>query len=442
MTDKNSAANEIKTLDYSLEWVDHLYAIYVDFERRNDINEWAYFLGRPELGNPKECEKIAENILGYVLQFPNISQNIALMLEDFFKYSRERLKYEEKFGYENMEFFFERIISMKEFPPYDQLTGNGETDPDEFLAAFHNLYFSSDEVSAEIYDEKLTLIREMEIEHPYTALLESELCVLRGEVYAALEWLNKMDECYHKNKDMGNIFFSLEDLDAAEACYEAAYSLNEGFFDNSFIVSYVLCKWHNGKHEEALVAADQFAAMGYEDDVNPLKHSFLKVFSEALAAKAKTEELTEKELLIMKEYAVMCSDYEAVKKICQMAWDRDFKDGSWVSDMAEAYLESGDRDNAFRIIDMVYSGEKLLNEKNTLKIREIKARLFFDERKIREAYDIMDNICRAARVSNRQKLLLARMYRKTGRLEAAVRILNELYYKNPYNNTYAYECKV
>lgn len=432
--------NSLKTQDYSLEWMDHLYAIYANFKRRNDIGEWAYFLGRPELSNPKEFEKIANQVMDYILKLPNISQKIAQILEDTFRYSDSRSKYEDVFGYGYMEFFFRKVVGTKEFPPYE-LFGDVDTEApyDVFLDDFYALYYSQEEMDEEVYGINLEVLKGHGIEHPYIALLESEFCTYSEKWGEALQWLAVMDESYHKNMAMGTIFYRLEDYDSAETCFENAYTLNEGFFDNALITCLVMSKWQNGKKEEALDKANEFAALGYEHDVLPLKFSFLDEFSKILTEKAKCTELTEQEMLLLKEYCLMKGDYEAIKRLCNMAWEKGFVDDSWTVDMAEAYLETGEKQSALEIVNMVYSGQKLLNENATLKIREIKARLLFEDGKIREAYDIMHNICKALGATIWQKQILASMYKKTGRLESATTILNELFYNAPYNMAYSYE---
>lgn len=436
MTDNNS----LKKIDYSLEWVDHLHAVFVNFKRRNDIGEWAYFLGRPELSNPKEFDKIAQRVLNYILKLPNISQKIAQILEDTFKYSASRAKYEDIFGYEYMEFYCRKVLGAKEFPPYELF---GELDPealyDVFIDDYYTLYFSQEEIDEETYSNKLTALKELGIEHPYIALLESELCTYSEKWNEALQWLAAMDECYHKNMAMGTVFFRIEDYDSAERCFENAFELNEGFFDNVLIACLIMSKWQNGKKEEALAKANEFAAMGYEHDVLPLKFSFLEEFSQILTAKAKETELTEKEMLLLKEYCIMQGDYESVKRMCSMAWERGLNDHSWTVDMAEAYFETGEIGKALEIVELVYSGQKLLDEKSTIKIREIKARLLFSDGKIKEAYEIMDHICKASTATIWQKQILAGMYKITGRIEAATTILSELFYNSPYNIAYSYE---
>lgn len=435
-----TSENSIKKLDYSMEWVDHIFALYSDFKRRNDMNEWAYFLGRPELSDPKETEKIAEQIMEYVVKLPNISQKIAEMLEDTFKYSESRTKYEDKFGYENIEYFFKRNLGAKEFPPYE-LFGQLEYGApyDQFIGAFYEIYFTGEVEDEDPFNAKLDELRGMGIVHPYTALLDSKAYEIKEDWGNALQCLSQMDDCYHKNISMGLIFFNLEDYESAEACLQVAYALNEGFYDNALIVSLVVSKWQNGKREEALETANAFAVAGYEHNVLPLKYSFLEEFSEMIAEKAKSSEPTEEEFLILKEYCLMKNDYDSVKNLCHTAWEKKFSDSSWTVDMAEAFFETGEMDNAYEIVDMVYSGKKLLDKKATLKIRELKARLLFSEGKIEEAYDIMDSVFKSEHVTSRQKMLLAQMYKRTGRLKAAIRILNELYYNAPYNLEFSYE---
>lgn len=77
--------NQLKTQQYSMEWNDHLQELYANFGRRNSLEEWAYFLNRPEMSNPKTAEEIGASILDYILDIGNISLNIIKALEETFK---------------------------------------------------------------------------------------------------------------------------------------------------------------------------------------------------------------------------------------------------------------------------------------------------------------------------------------------------------------------
>ena len=109
----------ITGLQYKLEPMDHLYKIYGEFGRRNDVNEWIYFFRRPEFADEKIFESIAEQLLGYMVKYSNISQEIVKMIEDTFHFARDREKYEKIVGYEATETYCRYLLENKEFPPFD-----------------------------------------------------------------------------------------------------------------------------------------------------------------------------------------------------------------------------------------------------------------------------------------------------------------------------------
>lgn len=115
-----------------------------------------------------------------------------------------------------------------------------------------------------------------------------------------------------------------------------------------------------------------------------------------------------------------------------MSRDRAFEDGSWTVDMAEAYFEMKEYEQAQSIVDMVYDGRKKLKTSDLMKIREIKARLLFANGRPKAAYEIMRVLCGRADSTMKQKFILAKMYEKTGRLKDAIEILSLLRFDSPW----------
>lgn len=85
----------ISAVEYQLEWIDHLYELYGEFGRRNDLNEWIVFFRRPEMADPHEHDKIAAEVLKYLTKYEHISQGIVKYIESVFKYCDSEKKYED-----------------------------------------------------------------------------------------------------------------------------------------------------------------------------------------------------------------------------------------------------------------------------------------------------------------------------------------------------------
>ena len=60
---------EISNLEYKMTWIDHLDALYSSFIRRNNPDEWFYFLRRPEFAQKEKALEISHEILRYVLTY-------------------------------------------------------------------------------------------------------------------------------------------------------------------------------------------------------------------------------------------------------------------------------------------------------------------------------------------------------------------------------------
>ncbi|MBP3384270.1 MAG: tetratricopeptide repeat protein, partial [Firmicutes bacterium] len=108
----------------------------------------------------------------------------------------------------------------------------------------------------------------------------------------------------------------------------------------------------------------------------------------------------------------------------EISWEKGYEDDSWTIDMTEAYFETGQLDKAQQIIDLVNEGKKRLSLKGQLKLKEIKARLLFENDKTAEAYEIMNELCGRPESSVHQKYILAGMYMKTGNIKGAVKLLS------------------
>lgn len=432
--------NNITGLKYNIEPIDHLYKIYGEFGRRNDINEWIYFFRRPEFADKKVFDSIAEQLLGYMVKYSNISQEIVKMIEDTFHYGRDREKYEKTVGYGTMETYCRYLLENKEFPPFDLF---GEYDEeksyDKFLYEFREMFFSYSTEDPAEYRSRLDALKEIGIDHPYIAFLDSEYYALCGEWNAAADSLNSIEDCYHKYMNQGFLFTRMGLYEMAEACYEKAIEERDSNLDPALVIEYLRCKWETGKEADALFTAGKFEEAGYGHVVLPMKHMFLTELGKVIMEKGETQQLSEGELILLKEMYKCYGDFESVKKLADLSWQKGFEDEGWTIDMAEACFETGDFDQAQQIIDMVYDGRKQITSTGRTKVREIKARLLFEQGRIGDAYEIMENICGRPESTILQKYNLAGMYLTTGKFRSASKLLSKLRYESSGNFFYTYD---
>lgn len=434
---KNNGA--VAATEYKLEWIDHLHELYGSFTRRNDLNEWIYFFRRPEFADPEESGKIAAEILRYIVTYGNISQKVVKYIEIVFHYADNRKKYEEMLGYGTMEYYCRYFLGSEEFPPYRLFEDcDPEKDYDGFLYTFHEIYYQIGSDELERYKEAVEKLGTYDIRHPYTALLYSEYYDVCGQWQAAIDSFDSMEAGYYKYMHMGFMLFAREIYDVAENCFAKALTYADGNIDVNLINQYVICKWECGKQKEAMETADEFAERGYEFVILPLKQQLLYDLSSMLSEKAKERELTEAEMLIMKEFCMSVGDYESVIKLGEMGWAQNFENSSWIVDMAEAYFETGQFEQAKSIVDMVYTGKRAVTRQEQITMRVLKARLLFGSGKIKEAYEMMEALNDKNQLTMRQQLVLADMYMTTGKITAAIGLLSRLRFNCPENFVYAY----
>lgn len=183
--------NTIMTSEYKLKWTDHLFEVYSDFRRRNNISEWVYFFNRPEFANKKEHDDIARVTMNCMLQNPNISKKAVALIEEKLRFLDEIRKYENIFGYENMETYKSMLLGGLEFSPIDMFENTEEEkDYDGFMFALRDMYFGGAAFGDEQkYTEMLKSISETGIKHPYVSLIVAEHHIKRGEFAYALEEL-------------------------------------------------------------------------------------------------------------------------------------------------------------------------------------------------------------------------------------------------------------
>ncbi len=439
MTDKK----DLSTLQYNLEWEDHLYDLYGDFTRRNNPDEWIYFLRRPELAESKSADEIAVAVLKYITAYRNVSQEIVQAIEKVFRYSENREKYENELSFEALEFYVNILLGDKEFPPYDLFDGfTDDVNYDAYVDLFNQIYYAQDLDVEDVYAPRLKELKEMGVNHPYEALLESEYYFLCGSMNEAVSALKSMPNGYHKYMTLGNICAHMNEFENAETYLMEAIEHKNVNLDGQLIGDLIMCKWYNNKPEEALDLIEGFISTGYAHIVMPIKKHIVSEIANVLMEKGKDVALTEKEFLLIKEYYKLFEDYANVIHLCEISWHNGFADESWTVDITEAYFETGEHENAQKIIDMVLDGSRPISVKGQLKIREIRARLLFESGKIKEAYEVMNAVCGHPESDKKQQYVLAKMYMKTGNYKGALKFLKELHYYQSNELKYKYDMAV
>ncbi len=432
--------NGIKTTEYRMEWVDHLYDIYGNFGRRNDVNEWVYFFRRPEMAIARERDEIEKQIFHYIARYGNIAQNVVIVIEEAFGYMEKKEKYEELLGFDAVEVYQRYQLGMEEFPPYGLFEDlRQDKDYDGFVDAFRQLYFGSEIEDAESFRQEMDRIKALDIRHPYMALLESRYFRLCGAWQSALDCLQGMDDGYHKHMQMGFVFSAMKAYDMAEECYIKAMDQRERELDPALVTEYMICKWETGRLVEALEAANELSEKGYEYVILPVKQELLHDLAVRLAEESKERELSEAEMLILKEFCMIMGDSESVITLCEIGMERGFERESWVVDLAEAYFETGQHRKAADIVDMVYKGGRKMSATELGKIRELRGRLLFAEGRVADAYEIMGNLCRSRGCPIRRKFILAEMYLTTGRVDSAIELFSALRFDSQHDMVYWYE---
>lgn len=430
---------EIKKVEYKQEWMDHLDVLYGSFIRRNDPNEWFYFLRRPEFAQKEKALEISHEILRYVLTYGLISRKIVQLLEDTFHYLDQEEYFLDTYSLGMFDHYRQDLLTWEEFPPYrlfEPLDENANYD--QFLVMFAELY-GTDPSDEEQYLQNLKNLQNTGITHPYIALAECHFFLAKKEYAKALEALRGMENSYDKFYAAGDIFMDLGMYPEAEEQFEAAEKLHPAGYDRNLLYGIFFSKYYGGKWQEAKDFAERAENMGYEPFVMPLKLKLLEDSCKKLLGDRNVEELSEDECLVVCEYVMLTGQYDQAIRICKKNRSAGSANGFWTVNLAEAYLAIGQQPFAEELIEACYKGNILLSGEDFDRIREMKARLLFQKGQAADAYEIIEALCNKYPNKMRYRLTYAAMCMISGRISEAVRIYSSLRFHVPENPLFAYE---
>ena len=430
---------EIKKVEYKQEWMDHLDVLYGSFIRRNDPNEWFYFLRRPEFAQKEKALEISHEILRYVLTYGLISRKIVQLLEDTFHYLDQEEYFLDTYSLGMFDHYRQDLLTWEEFPPYrlfEPLDENANYD--QFLVMFAELY-GTDPSDEEQYLQNLKNLQNTGITHPYIALAECHFFLAKKEYAKALEALRGMENSYDKFYAAGDIFMDLGMYPEAEEQFEAAEKLHPAGYDRNLLYGIFFSKYYGGKWQEAKDFAERAENMGYEPFVMPLKLKLLEDSCKKLLGDRNVEELSEDECLVVCEYVMLTGQYEQAIRICKKNRSAGSANGFWTVNLAEAYLAIEQQPFAEELIEACYKGNILLSGEDFDRIREMKARLLFQKGQAADAYEIIEALCNKYPNKMRYRLTYAAMCMISGRISEAVRIYSSLRFHVPENPFFAYE---
>ena len=430
---------EIKKVEYKQEWMDHLDVLYGSFIRRNDPNEWFYFLRRPEFAQKEKALEISHEILRYVLTYGLISRKIVQLLEDTFHYLDQEEYFLDTYSLGMFDHYRQDLLTWEEFPPYrlfEPLDENANYD--QFLVMFAELY-GTDPSNEEQYLQNLKNLQNTGVTHPYIALAECHFFLAKKEYAKALEALRGMENSYDKFYAAGDIFMDLGMYPEAEEQFEAAEKLHPAGYDRNLLYGIFFSKYYGGKWQEAKDFAERAENMGYEPFVMPLKLKLLEDSCKKLLGDRNVEELSEDECLVVCEYVMLTGQYDQAIRICKKNRSAGSANGFWTVNLAEAYLAIGQQPFAEELIEACYKGNILLSGEDFDRIREMKARLLFQKGQAADAYEIIEALCNKYPNKMRYRLTYAAMCMISGRISEAVRIYSSLRFHVPENPFFAYE---
>lgn len=435
----NGTANAIGNIEYKLEWMDHLFEIYRSFKRRNDPDEWICFLRRPEMADKALFDEIRSEVLSYMLNYGHISQKTVKMLEDTFHFVESEDMIVEKFGLWAFDYYRKGMLSREELPPY-RLFGElkEDVDYDAFLNAFED-FFTVDSEEPNDYKVKLNALKSFGLEHQYIALAESTYYQACGEYGNALAVLMEVEECTSRFSLAGYIMMDLGYYEDAELQFKAAVERDGPYRDRDLTVAVYLAKYHAGKIQEALDFLETVKKQGYGYMVLNLEKKLLEEICERLTANTPLQELSEEGCRLLCRYLILAEDYVNAAALCIKCRERDFDSGFWWINEAESYVRSGNFPSAERIVDDCYSGKIKMSSGDFDMIRRLKAELLFSQRKTKDAYEIMENLCAKTDNDTDNVIRYAEMCAVTGRMDQAIKIYRSLRFSFPENPAFAFE---
>lgn len=435
----NGTANAIGNIEYKLEWMDHLFEIYRSFKRRNDPDEWICFLRRPEMADKALFDEIRSEVLSYMLNYGHISQKTVKMLEDTFHFVESEDMIVEKFGLWAFDYYRKGMLGREELPPY-RLFGElkEDVDYDAFLNAFED-FFAVDSEESNDYKVKLDALKSFGLEHQYIALAESTYHQACGEYGNALAVLMEVEECTSRFSLAGYIMMDLGYYEDAELQFKAAVERDGPYRDRDLTVAVYLAKYHAGKIQEALDFLETVKKQGYGYMVLNLEKKLLEEICERLTANTPLQDLSEEGCRLLCRYLMLAEDYVNAAALCIKCRERGFDSAFWWINEAESYVRTGNFPGAERIVDDCYSGKIKMSSGDFDMIRRLKAELLFSQRKTKEAYEIMENLCAKTDSDTDNVIRYAEMCAVTGRMDQAIKIYRSLRFSFPENPAFAFE---
>lgn len=431
--------NEIKQLDYKMEWVDHLHELYGSFILRNDPEQWFYFLRRPEMSDKKKYFEIRLRVMKYVMGYGHISQRIIKILEEAFKYSEDEKFFIDNLSLSYYDYYRQVLLDKQEFPPYEMFGELDEDRPyDEFISIWDEIY-DMDSETPDNYLAKINELKALGIEHPYIPVLDCLYYNKSGEYGKALACLTGLKDCYDKHIIAGFTLMNMDYFVEAEVQFLAASEYEDGYYSRELIEGLFLSKYHCGRIREALEYADNLAKQGYEPFTAPLQLAALKEITDRLIGNYKLNELEESDCIYICRYLLLNREYENVIELCRSVKDRKFKDGIWTIGLAQAYLYTGEMNKAAKIVKFCYDGKIILTRKDFDEIRHLRAQILFGQGHIEKAYEIIETLCSKNPSNIYYQMTFANMCMITGRNDDAIRIYTPLRFNVPENPAFSFK---
>lgn len=429
-----------KSEAYSLEIEDHLYELYGDFQRRNSMDEWNFFLQRPELSDANTFDEVSKQLLSYLLDCGNIKQEIVQHLEDHFHYTKRIDYYAEAFSYNAMEYYGQALLTREECPPIGEFGDLlPDADYDGFIEKFRELYYDNDYDTPETYLTELNKLKQFEIYHPYMALLESEYFARCLDAENAMAVLRAMKPCYHRHLALGLLCVELEYYAEGEESLRYAWELHKGRVDSAFVEGMFIALFCQGKHGEALAFSDKMEAVGFGAVLADYKKEVLASFYEYAGEKVQQEPLEDEEISLIFAYLKLEKEYDKIIALGEKQRDAGrLSQRDWLT-FIEACILSDRAEAAAENIKAAFENVSAFDERALVQMKVLRAQVHFLQRETAKAYEIMDELYQRDVFDIKQLEVYGQMCRMTGRYQTAEKIYSRLRFEMPQNPEYTIE---
>lgn len=183
-------------------WTNEMKAIYNNFSRRIDVNQWQQLLQQEVSFSLASRAQAEEALLRFLMDEYYLPHAVWIHLNQFFDFTGHPEELRENYP----EGFLDRVvypgIHHPDYVRYEYFSECFGTEPDDYLHQYFRTESSIREGTIEEAEQELQTLRQMPAKHPFTSLLTARLLIRQENVEKAHELMSATLEKYPDNDNL------------------------------------------------------------------------------------------------------------------------------------------------------------------------------------------------------------------------------------------------